>query len=152
MTRLANQIECLYVRAMQPFNLDVRPLPEDVTSEILKKLLPICPRCASSTAELHTYGKLSCVISEGQAHTVKQVIAEMNSHQWKMLANRNDFDPFREALVIYVVVCANGNGGVALAVLSPSELYGLHSLHHFEKLAGDEIAELSPLLSFERRL
>ena len=116
-------------------------------SPTAKKLRSIVPRCVVCNTELsrHRFAEIATTIAtEHNKDCVAALIGAVRKHQWNRLMEYTDFNPTKNAIVVYAIEGPHGSGMVIL-VRDPFELYEPAELYVQEMVDSDEVAAIHAL-------
>ncbi|HVP43157.1 MAG TPA: hypothetical protein VMS96_06970 [Terriglobales bacterium] len=124
-----------------------KPTREQVNAAVqaqLHGLLPTCPACGRTLAG-HRWAILASDIAEPSTkERLKTLFGLFKAHEWAELSKTKQFDPAKNALEFFALLC--NSGGVVSAVRNPFELLEPHELLAVETINSMESTEIERLV------
>lgn len=123
---------------------------DDPTAELLRRLSIPCVSCGSKKIDGHHYGRLACIIADGNSREIERVLGLVRNHDWTGLAGLQDFDADKNAVVVYAIFC--GQAGSILVLRDTVDVHEPESLLAEEAFAEEEADSIRSLLVFEKQM
>lgn len=115
------------------------------TAKELRRIVPKCLVCDTDPSG-HRFAKVAIAIAtEQNKDRVGELVGIVRKHQWDALTGYADFNPTKNAVIVYAIVGPH-TGGMIILIRDPFELYDAAELYVQEKIDSDEVEAIHALI------